>query len=120
MDWARIIEAAVPLIIALVSVIANGKKKDIKELADKLDKHIKDDEADKARQARIRILRFSDECAEGVRHSESLFDDILDDIDRYEAYCNAHPEFPNNKGRVAMERIKTIYEKCKRNNTFLK
>lgn len=126
MSWGEIYSASIPLLVALVSIVVNaltnrkGTKKQIEALEAKLDGHIKEDEADKARQARARILRFADECSSGTKHSEGHFDDILEDIDRYEAYCTSHPEFPNNKGHAAMETIKHIYERCKRNNAFLK
>jgi hypothetical protein len=84
-----------------------------------LDNHIKEDEDDKARNQRYRILRFYDEMCEHRRHSESHFEDILDDIDDYEEYCNRHPDFRNSRGHIAMKNIQSTYDKLKANNGFL-
>lgn len=126
MNWTEILTAIAPIVVALISVVANaltnrkGTRKQIEALEKKLDAHVKEDEDYKAKQARTRILRFSDECSRGDLHSENFFDDVLEDIDYYERYCTSHPDFRNNKGQAAMARIKEVYAKCKKNNTFLK
>ena len=84
-----------------------------------LDAHIREDEDEKARNQRYRILRFYDELCEDREHSESHFEDILDDIDDYEKYCDSHPDFKNNRGKVAMEHIKTVYGQLKPKGKFL-
>ena len=98
MDVVGILSACAPVLVALVgiipTVISNRKKtqetleqtrKETKEQLDRvqrtLDNHIKEDEDDKARNQRYRILRFYDEMCEHRRHSESHFEDILHDID---------------------------------------
>jgi len=81
--------------------------------------HVKDYEATKANSQRYRILRFYDEICEGRRHSESHFEDILDDIDAYETYCSSHPEYRNNRGHVAMQYIRDTYAKVKAKGGFL-
>jgi len=141
--WLGLFQAAVPLAIALVTTIAtvsNNRKKtgdkldelktelkkqikasndDIDEVKKALDDHIKENEESQTRQARIRILRFYDEICEGKRHSENHFEDILDDIDDYESFCESHPKFKNNRGQTACEYIKEIYKKIKTENAFL-
>lgn len=141
--WLGLIQAAIPLAIALVTTIAtvsNNRKKtgdkldelktelgkkikasndDIDELKKALDDHIKENEESQARQARIRILRFYDEVCEGKRHSENHFEDILDDIDGYEGFCESHPRFKNNRGKTACEYIKEVYKKVKADHGFL-
>ena len=92
---------------------------DIENLKKSLASHIREDEESKNRQARIRILRFYDEICEGKRHSENHFEDIIEDIDDYESYCQIHPEFRNNRGKTACEYIKEIYQKVKTENGFL-
>ena len=72
-----------------------------------------------ATTARYRILRFDDEIRHGQRHTFEHFNQILDDINDYEAYCKAHPEYPNNKALAAIEKIKKTYEKCRDENSFL-
>lgn len=123
--WLSLIQACVPILVALVgivpTIISNRRKTDesISKLQKTLDEHIKEDEDDKARQARLRIIRFNDELCEHRPHSESYFEDILDDIDAYEAYCDAHPTFRNNRGHQAMEHVKSTYAKLKTSGEFL-
>jgi len=137
MQWLiALITACAPILVALVgiipTIIANRKKTEasIKEsneatarqmsnVQSTLNAHIREDEDEKARNQRYRILRFYDELCEHRKHSESHFEDILDDIDDYEKYCEAHPEFRNNRGRVAMEHIKVTYGRIKGSGGFL-
>lgn len=124
-DWLAVLQACVPILVAMVgiipTIIGNRKKteKSIETLQNTLDAHIKEDEDDKARQARLRIIRFNDELCEHRPHSESYFEDILDDIDMYEAYCDAHPGFRNNRGHTAMEHVKSTYARLKNKGEFL-
>ena len=93
--------------------------KQIEGVQSTLNAHIREDEDEKARNQRYRILRFYDEMCEHRKHSESHFEDILDDIDDYEKYCATHPQFRNNRGKVAMEHIKSAYGKIKLSGGFL-
>ena len=72
-----------------------------------------------AEDARNHILRFGDEIKNGVRHSEEYFNQILDDITKYENYCEEHPKFKNEKTAVTEVIIKEVYAKCVRENDFL-
>ena len=94
-------------------------KNEVSNVQSSLTAHIREDEDEKARNQRYRILRFYDELCENRRHSESHFEDILDDIDEYEKYCEAHNDFKNNRGKVAMEYIKPTYNKVKSSGGFL-
>ena len=138
-----IITAIAPILVALIAiiptVIQNRKKtqKSIEETQktiedgnkatdsriDKvqgaLDKHIREEEDTGARDRRYRILRFYDEMCMGQSHSESHFEDIIDDIDEYEKYCEKHPDYKNNRGKIAMRYIKDTYEKIKIKGGFL-
>ena len=133
MGW---VTAFAPIVVALITIIptiiANRKKtqESIKQTTEALEKrmdklqssyddHVKDYEAAKASSQRYRILRFYDEVCEGRRHSESHFEDILQDIDEYETYCAHHEEYRNNRGHVAMQYIKDLYGKVKANGGFL-
>ena len=133
MGW---VTAFAPIVVALITIIptiiANRKKtqESIKQTTEALEKrmdklqssyddHVKDYEAAKASSQRYRILRFYDEVCEGRRHSESHFEDILQDIDEYEKYCAHHEEYRNNRGHVAMQYIKDLYGKVKANGGFL-
>lgn len=68
---------------------------------------------------RYRILRFDDEIRHGEKHSTEHFDQIIEDIDKYEDYCRDHPEFPNSKVVFAIRNIKNVYQKCTDECTFL-
>lgn len=123
--WLGIFTQLCGLLIAIVTIIpsirSNRKEtqKSIDALKKTLDDHIKEDEDEKARAQRYRILRFYDEMCEGKNHSESHFEDVLDDIDNYERYCSTHPNFRNSRGTAAMEYIKETYHKVKSKGGFL-
>lgn len=76
-------------------------------------------EANEAKTARYRILRFDDEIRHKIRHSKEHFDQIIEDVDTYEHYCQDHPRFPNGKAVSATDNVKRTYEKCKAENSFL-
>lgn len=142
-SWLDILKACVPIFVAIVgivpTVIANRKKtqesldtmqnKLVKDLSEtktavanvqtKLNEHIAEGEEEKAKQARYRILRFYDEVCDEKLHSESHWEDILDDIDFYEKYCDTHPDFKNNRGKIAMEYLKGAYREDKAAGRFL-
>lgn len=121
----RILETCVPILVALVGIIPtiiNNRKKTeeaIKTVQSTLNAHIKEDEDEKARNQRYRILRFYDEICEGKLHSESHFEDILDDISSYSRYAASHPDFKNHRGKIAMEEIDATYRKIKNKGGFL-
>ncbi len=104
---------------ATIKESQDAAKRDAEKMQATLDAHIREDEDERARNQRYRILRFYDEMCERRDHSESHFEDILDDIDDYEKYCEAHPQFKNNRGKAAMEYIKEMYTKIKSSGGFL-
>lgn len=123
--WLGVLQACAPILVALVGIvptIINNRKKtqaSIDELRATLATHIREEEDDKARQARLRIIRFNDELCANIAHSESYFEDILDDVDTYEKYCADHPDFKNNRGKAAMEHVKDVYTHVKNKGGFL-
>lgn len=68
---------------------------------------------------RHRILRFSDELTQNIKHSQEMFNDILADITEYDNYCSTHPQFVNQKAVMSEENIKRIYRKCLEERDFL-
>lgn len=80
----------------------HGIKKAIEVLSDKVDRN-------QAILARTHILRFDDELINGIDHSKEYFSQQMQDIDTYEAYCKAHPDFRNNYAVIASEHIKKTY-----------
>ncbi len=137
MEWLTVLlgviaQIAVAFIAIIPTIITNRKKtqdsikesneatkKRFSDLKSDFDTHVKDYEEAKARSQRYRILRFYDEVCSGQRHSESHFEDILDDIDEYETYCDTHKEFRNNRGHVAMQYIRDTYARVKAKGGFL-
>ena len=141
--WLGMVQYCAPIFIAVITIIptiiSNRKKtvdkvdelkkelkQEIKATNDDVDSvkkalatHITDGEEEKAKQARQRILRFFDEICAGQEHSESHFEDILDDIDFYETYCGEHPKFKNSRGSTAMEQIRETYKHLKAKGGFL-
>lgn len=124
--WLGVLKEIAPIIIAVITIIptirSNRKKTQdsIEKVQKMLEAHIKEDEDDKARTKRYRILRFYDEMCNGVQHSESHFEEILGDIDDYELFCENHKDFKNNRGKTAMKYITDTYAKLKASGEFLK
>lgn len=127
------LSSAAVAFIAIIPAITSNRKKtqdSIREgneatkqqfdaMKNDFDSHVREYEETKAKSQRYRILRFYDEMCERREHSESHFEDILDDIDDYELYCEKHPDFKNNRGKAAMEYIKAEYPRIKAKGGFL-
>ena len=103
--------------------IGRSINKEVLELVNILSKEVdtlkKDEELERARQARQRILRFNDEILFNKRHSKEHFDEILDDIDTYEEYCRTHEDYENNKAVLAITTIREVYKDCLKTHDFL-
>jgi hypothetical protein len=98
-------------------------RENVDELDYKID-HLKVEEEEKrelheALATRRRILRFNDELLQSMRHSQEMFNDVLDDITDYDNYCNMHPNFVNQRAVLAESNIKTQYQKCVEQHDFL-
>ena len=105
---------------AIHGILLGGIDTKLDSISEKVDKLEVQAEEDKALQARTHILRFADELYVGGRHSKEYFDDILEnDIDNYERYCAAHPEFQNNKTTLSTQLIKDVYAKLMKEHKFL-
>ena len=70
-------------------------------------------------ESRRRILRFGDEIRLNIKHSEEYFNNIMEDINIYNNYCDTHPDFKNNKVVITIRIIEEVWEKCLRENDFL-
>lgn len=57
-------------------------------------------------RSRTSILRFQDELYNNIKHSKEYFDQVLDDIDTYEKYCLAHPDFQNGRTKAAAKYVR--------------
>lgn len=91
----------------------------VNELQTEVQRIQKEEELERARQARQRILRFNDEILFEKRHSKEHFDEILDDINTYEEYCRTHEDYENNKAVLAIATIKEVYRDCLKTHDFL-
>lgn len=99
------------------------KLSNLEAKVDKLEKRDNEQDAkqeeEKAKAARRRILRCSDEIRSKQRHSEEYFNDVLDDITFYTQYCDTHPKFKNEKAVMAINLVERAYNKCIDDNDFL-
>lgn len=87
---------------------------DVKDLRGVVDKNA-------AKLAREKILEFGDDLIYQPerRHSKDRFDDVVQHITEYEAYCAAHPEFKNHMTETTTKLILSTYEKCMKEHSFL-
>lgn len=91
----------------------------VDDLTKEVNKLKQDEELERVRQARQRILRFNDEILHAQRHSKEHFDEILEDIDLYENYCRSHEDYENNKAVLAIATIREVYKNCLKEHDFL-
>ena len=103
--------------------IGRSINKEVMDRVDLLSKEVddlrKDEELERVRFARQRILRFNDEILFDQRHSKEHFDEILDDITLYENYCADHEDYENNNAVLAIGTIKEVYKQCLKTHDFL-
>lgn len=92
---------------------------EVKETRARLDAHIKTDDERNADMRRSRILRFNNELVRKLPHTKEDFVDILADIDDYEAYCRAHPDYRNNRAVHAIDNIGRVYDERLKDNDFI-
>lgn len=98
-------------------------KADINNLEIKFDSKIEEvnrkiDEND-IKIKRERILDFADSVRRGVNHSEESYIQILDDITKYNKYCDEHPEFENKRTVLASQIIEESHKEKMKNNSYL-
>ena len=70
-------------------------------------------------QSRVRILRFGDELRSNIKKSKDSYDQVLDDITRYNQYCSTHEDFRNDMTVLTSQIIKKTYEEHLLRNDFL-
>lgn len=96
-----------------------GQKDKLDKIQKDLAAHCKVDDERYMKQCRTRILRFNDEVIRGLHHTQEHFDDVLDDITSYNAYCEAHKDFKNEKAVMAIANVRRVYAECVKHNSFL-
>lgn len=116
------------LMAIVMAVIQRKWKKDdqqnvilekLESISQRMDRMEADDAEREAKHARIRILRFGDECSHDVKHSREHFEQVIEDVDAYESFCADHPEFKNNKAVMTIRLIKETYQNRLKNNDFI-
>ena len=85
----------------------------------RLDDHIKLDDERDADMHRAKILRFNNELLRDIPHTREEFIEILAEIDGYEAFCRAHPDYQNNRAVHAVANIKRVYAERLEKRDFL-
>ena len=88
------------------------------EIAEKMEVLSSQIDRNAAVLARTHILRFDDELLNGMEHSQEYFRQQLDDIDTYNEYCDAHPDFRNSYTTIASEHIRETYKKLLEKREF--
>lgn len=112
------------------SIIGNVFNKELREkvdeqsqqidtLTDKLNNVQTEVNENAAMSSRYRILRFDDEIRHGQLHTKEHYDQIMVDIDIYEAFCKRNPNFRNNLAHKAISNIKRMYDVHNDDNSFL-
>jgi len=83
--------------------------KSLDALSNKLSKHIEEDERNNIDDCRRRILTFNEKVLSEDHVTKERYDSILEDIDTYEKYCLAHPDYPNSKAILSIQNLKEDY-----------
>lgn len=91
----------------------------VEALQNKLDGHIKSEDAGNADRKRAFILAFNRQLMNGEKHTREDFWEVLSAIDDYHKYCDAHPEYPNSRAVHAIHNIGRVYDERQRKNDFL-
>lgn len=85
-------------------------KADQKETRRILDGHIEMDDTRNADAHRARILQFNNELLRDIPHTREDFIEVLEEIDFYEKFCAAHPDYKNNRCTHAIANISRVYD----------
>lgn len=106
-------------ILRKLGKLLNGETNDRLDAIEKtISDHMKADEEKEALHNRMMILRFADEMYEKKYHSRAHFEEILERIKKYEAYCELHPGFKNGLTATSEKIINDQYEECMRRHSF--
>ncbi len=94
-------------------------EKELREIKTRLNAHIESDDRRAADGHRARILHFNNELLRGIEHTKEEFIEALADIDAYEDYCRANPDYPNNRAVLAIKNIQSSYMERLQKHDFL-
>lgn len=82
-----------------------------KKLSERLEGHIGEAEKNWATEDRQHILDFSTGLSNGTVYDYEAFRQVMLAIDKYEAYCRDHPEYPNSLATGAIQHIRAEYQR---------
>lgn len=88
-------------------------------LPKRIDKLENDFNNDRAFRWRSMILTRSDLIRNNEKMSEEKWLDTIETIDRYEHYCEVHPEFKNGKAVVSIEYLREKYKQAYKDKDYL-
>lgn len=88
----------------------NEIKKDVASFKLDLEKFKSRYDENEALNCRNRLVRFADELRLGKKASLDMMKNSLKDADRYEQYCDTHPNFENSICTLSIKLIKEHYE----------
>ena len=94
-------------------------QKDLQEVKKTVEEHIRTDDERHADYYRRRVLDFNTEILRGNKHTEEDFVEVMLIIDRYEKYCNRHPDYRNNRAVHAIANIGRVYDDRLKKHDFL-
>lgn len=104
---------------AVGRAINSDIEKELCEIKTRLTEHIERDDRRAADQHRARILHFNNELLRGIDHTKEEFIESLSEIDAYEEYCRANPDYPNNRAVLAIKNIQSCYTERLQKHDFL-
>lgn len=81
----------------------------VKAISEKLDALDKKVDENQATTIRVRILQFEDSLQDGKTRSKDSWNQVMDDIRRYEEYTETHPGFKNNITTASVNHITKVY-----------
>lgn len=95
-------------------------KQDIAEMKTEI-KDIKDGQQEaKAATARLQILNFAEDLANGKEFVKAHYDDVYEAMNIYNHYCDHHPDFKNDLTTDSQEFIRTRYQEHLDDGSFMK
>ena len=105
-----------PILLAWVRESKKDKKKQHEFIAESIgsinstiNDLIEKIDANEAMTSRYRIIRAADEVRNGGNLSDDAVEQLSEDLDIYDSYCDRHPGFKNHKGKNS-RRIIVEYE----------
>lgn len=78
------------------------------------------EQSDVADRLRTQILTFNAELLKGFKHTQEQYVEIIRIVDKYEAYCDTHPNYSNSRAVISIEHIRENYKERQEDGDYLK